>query len=256
MCEVVQRCRGKDVSDFKKGRIIGLHQSKKTTKEVAEITGIGLRSVQRIFKTWKDSGEPPTSRNKCGRKKLLNSRDRRSLKRPVKKNRKKSYLELTAILNMGHKGTSTRTMQREFKGMELNSCGPTRKPLVSAINFKKRLQFAKQHKNWTVEQWGNVTWSYESRFSLFHNDGCTRVRQEPHEAMDPSCIVPTVQTFGGSIMIWNCFNGSNLGSATLCDNKMKSQHYLNVLNDQVIPSLDFFLPNGTGICYDDRSTEH
>ncbi|GBL82627.1 hypothetical protein AVEN_263703-1 [Araneus ventricosus] len=32
MCEVFQRGRWKDVSDFKKGQIIGLHQSKKTTK--------------------------------------------------------------------------------------------------------------------------------------------------------------------------------------------------------------------------------
>ncbi|GBM50011.1 hypothetical protein AVEN_167129-1 [Araneus ventricosus] len=68
MCKTVQRSRGKDVSDFERGQIIGLHQSKKTIKEIAEITGIGLRSVQRIIKTRKDSGEPSTSRNKCGRK--------------------------------------------------------------------------------------------------------------------------------------------------------------------------------------------
>ncbi|GBO30769.1 hypothetical protein AVEN_174175-1 [Araneus ventricosus] len=68
MCEIVQRGRGEDVSDFRKGQIIGLHQSKKTTKG---ITGIGLRSVQRIIKTGKDSGEPSTSRNKCGLKKLF-----------------------------------------------------------------------------------------------------------------------------------------------------------------------------------------
>ncbi|GBN01178.1 hypothetical protein AVEN_1617-1 [Araneus ventricosus] len=50
-------------------------------------------------------------------------------------------------------------MRRELNGMELNSCKPTRKPLVSAINSKKQFQFAKQHKDWTVEQRGNVMWS-------------------------------------------------------------------------------------------------
>ncbi|GBN94183.1 hypothetical protein AVEN_207876-1 [Araneus ventricosus] len=111
MCEIAHRCYGKGVSDFKKSPIIGLHQSKKTTKEIAEITGIGLRSVQRIIKTWKGSGEPLTSRNKCGRKKLVSSRDRRSLKRLVQKNRKKSTLELTAIFNTLHRGISTSTMR-------------------------------------------------------------------------------------------------------------------------------------------------
>ncbi|GBL87934.1 hypothetical protein AVEN_192094-1 [Araneus ventricosus] len=97
---------------------------------------------------------------------------------------------------------------------------------------------------------------HESRFSLFQNDGCTRVRREPHKAMDPSCIIPTVQANGGSIMIWGCFNGSGLGSETLCDNKIKSQHYLNLLNDQVIPSMDFFFLDGIAIFQDDNAKIH
>ncbi|GBL92449.1 hypothetical protein AVEN_26585-1 [Araneus ventricosus] len=68
MCEVVQRGRGRDVSDFKKDKIIGLNQSKKITKKIAEI---GLRSVQRIIKTGKDSGEPSTTRNKMWTEKHL-----------------------------------------------------------------------------------------------------------------------------------------------------------------------------------------
>lgn len=94
-----QPCRGKDVNLFQKGQIIGLHQAKKTTKEIAETTKIGLRTVQHIIKTWKDSGEPSSSRKKCGRKKILNDRDRRSLKRLVKSYRKKSTVELTAMFN-------------------------------------------------------------------------------------------------------------------------------------------------------------
>lgn len=46
--------------------ITGLHQAKKTTKEIAESTKIGLRTVLRIMKTWKDSGEQSSSRKKCG----------------------------------------------------------------------------------------------------------------------------------------------------------------------------------------------
>ncbi len=70
---------GKYVNLFQKGQIIGMHQAKKTSKEIAETTKTGLRTVQRIIKNWKDSGEPSSLRKKCGRKKILIDRDRRSL---------------------------------------------------------------------------------------------------------------------------------------------------------------------------------
>jgi len=36
---------------------------------------------------------------------------------------------------------------------------------------KKRLQLARAHENWTVEDWKNVAWSDKSRFLLRHSDG-------------------------------------------------------------------------------------
>ena len=36
-------------------------------------------------------------------------------------------------------------------------------------------------------------WSEKCRFSLFLGNGDIRVCREEHEAMHPSCIVPTVQ---------------------------------------------------------------
>ncbi|MEQ2222275.1 hypothetical protein ILYODFUR_024466 [Ilyodon furcidens] len=76
----------KDVSLFEKGQIIGMHHAEKTSKEIAETTKIGLRTVQRIIKNWKDTGDPLSSKKKSGRKKTLNDHDRRSLKCLVKSN--------------------------------------------------------------------------------------------------------------------------------------------------------------------------
>ena len=58
----------------------------------------------------------------------------------------------------------------ELKGLGLNSCVAVRKPVVIEANRKKRLQFAREHKDWTLEQWKKVMWSDESRLTLFQSD--------------------------------------------------------------------------------------
>lgn len=67
--------------------------------------------------------------------------------------------------------------------MGLDSCVASRKPQICEANWKKRLQFAREHKDWTLEQWKKVMWSDESRFPLFKSDGHISVRRKTDEEL-------------------------------------------------------------------------
>ncbi|MEQ2220888.1 hypothetical protein ILYODFUR_010208 [Ilyodon furcidens] len=111
-----------------------MHQAEKTSKEIAETTKIGLRTVQRIIKNWKDI----VFEEEMWPEKILNDRHRQSLKRLVKSNRRKTTVELRALFNSESTRISTRTLRREPMGLGLNSCVALRKPLISEANWKKK----------------------------------------------------------------------------------------------------------------------
>lgn len=62
--------------------------------------------------------------------------------------------------------------------------------------------------------------------------------------MQPSCLVPTVQTCKGGVIIWGHCSWAALASATLCDyvERISSVAYLN-----------FPFPDGTAIFQDDSA---
>jgi len=112
---------------------------------------------------------------------------------------------------------------------------PHRVPLISTINRKKRLQFARAHTNGTVEDWKNVAWSDESRFLLRHSDGRVRIWHKQNEDMDPSCLVTTVQAGGGCVMVWGMFSWHTLGPLVPIGHHLNATAYLNIVSDHVHP---------------------
>ncbi len=103
--------------------------------------------------------------------------------------RKATVTQITTRYNQGMQNTiSGHTTRRTLKQMGYSSRRPHRVQLLSAKNWKRRLQFTQANKNWTIEDWKTFARSDESRFLLRHSDGRVRIRCKVHESMDPSSL--------------------------------------------------------------------
>ena len=104
-----------------------MHRAGKYAREVSQMMAIGLRTAKDNCSV-ENNCEVQLFSGNSSRAKVLSTRDRRSLKRFVKANQRKSVQQLTTMFNEGPKKISARIMQRELKEMGLRSCVPTRKP--------------------------------------------------------------------------------------------------------------------------------
>ena len=111
-----------------------------------------------------------------------------------------------------------------------------RKPLLRKPNIIKRLKFAEEHKDWTVDQWMKVLWTDESKFEIFGSKRRQYVRRRSNERYHPKCIVPTMKHGGGNILVWGCFSGHGIGDLKRIDGRMDKEMYHQILIRHGVPS--------------------
>jgi hypothetical protein len=95
-------------------------------------------------------------------------------------NRRATNSEIMAPYNSGVQNSILElTTHKSFSRMGYGSRRPHRVPLLSAKN-KKRLQWARVHRYWTIEERKNIAWSDESRCLLRHADSRVRIWRKQH----------------------------------------------------------------------------
>ncbi|KAG1440110.1 hypothetical protein G6F55_013577 [Rhizopus delemar] len=75
----------------------------------------------------------------------------------------------------------------------------------------KRLQWAKSHQHWTVDDWKRVIFSDETKVNRFASDGKAYAWKLPHEELNLRHVQQTVKHGGGNIMVWSCLTWEGVG---------------------------------------------
>lgn len=115
-----------------------------------------------------------------GRRKLLTDSDARVMMSQLKKDKCLTPKDAAIAIN---KPVSRWTAARALHNIGYISAVKKPKPALSERNVKARLKFAREHQNWTEDDWKRVIWSDESKFNRFQSDGKQYCWRRPGETI-------------------------------------------------------------------------
>ena len=148
-CTCIRICpKMKKIPQTQRARVVHLLDAGQLTRQIAKNLGMSTITVSRIRK--KDiSG---ISKGKGGRPAKLLPMIKRNIRRMILSGKAKIAIQVKSqIGNDRGVDVSADTVRRALKEVGLRAFTKKKKPLLLARHKKERFQFAKVHKDWTVE---------------------------------------------------------------------------------------------------------
>lgn len=172
--------------------------------EIAQKLGFSIRQVRYTLQQ-----DQATPRRRSGRPTKLSSIQIDALEAFVctnKNTRRMTYAELAAHLNFD---VSPSTIRNALHSRGYHRRIAIRKPPISEANRVARLEWAKEHLHWTIEQWYEILWSDETWVTEgFHRR--IYITRKAGEVLHPDCVDTKVKKKAGW-MFWGCFSGITKG---------------------------------------------
>jgi DDE superfamily endonuclease/Transposase len=135
---------------------------------------------------------------------------------------------------------SGKTVARVLKESGMSAAEKVVKPMLTSKNVLTRLDFAKRHKDWTVDDWKRVIWSDETKINRFCSDGRSWYWSRDGETVQRRHVKQTVKHGGGSIMIWGCMTWYGTGYMCKIEGRMDQHLYRSILEDELIQTIDYY----------------
>ncbi|GFX25411.1 transposable element Tcb1 transposase [Trichonephila clavipes] len=189
------------IDDFMRGRIIGKIEGRKIT-DVSREFDIAHSVVSRLWKSFKTTGMC-SRRHGGGRVRSTTPAEDRYIVLSAKRNSRTTAQHVAnQFLAASEKQISRKTVARRLRGGGLYARRPVVCIPLTRQHRTARLQWCREHHNWTEQDWACVLFSDESRFSL--SSDCRRqlIWHESGTAYRPENIQEKDRFPTCSIMVW------------------------------------------------------
>ena len=134
----------------------------------------------------------------------------------------------------------------------IGSCQQRRRPYKGLIltnqHRQERLRWCRGRLSWRLNnEWSHVLFSGESRFNLFHSDGCARVYRRQNERYEDCCVQERDRFGGGSVMVWAGIASRRRINLVSVDGTLTAARYRDTI--LAVEVVNFLNHNGSGITF-------
>jgi|APFre7841882793_1041355.scaffolds.fasta_scaffold10376_2 transposase len=246
--------KGKEISQEERFAMVEMH---KAGVSVGKIAKHFMRTKGGVSKLLKRVHARDSTKNRKGRgrKRKTTAREDRAMVGLISRNKAENAREIVQQSHFAGGSISPSTVQRRLAEAGFVARIKRKKPWLKPSHRAARLRWAREHKDWTEDQWAAVLWSDESRFKLFRSDG--REWCWVRESL-PAYMRPTKSTVKDrtGVMVWGCFSASGVGNLTTIKGIMDSSYYVDILEDNLIESMSDLFGTQPPIFQHDNDPKH
>lgn len=191
-----------DTTPNEAAQVIALLQQGLSQRAVARQLHLSQSAVSRVYRRFQETGAF-IRRPRPDRQRRTSERDDRFIVTTALRNRHLTGVDVQQELRrVRGVAVSEWTVRRRLKQANLTPKRPATGPQLTPGHRQARLQFAREHRLWSIDQWRPILFTDECRVCLHGSDRRGRVYRRPDERFAQCCFRETVAYGGGSCMIW------------------------------------------------------
>jgi len=195
-------------SETERGMALGLCASERIPlREISNIIHIPKSTVYNI-----EQRQTGISKPRTGRPKKLSAGDIRQIIRYIRASKSTRRVSLAGLKKLFQLDVHENTIHNALSEAGYLHRIARRRPYLNKRDRKHRLKFAKEHKDWTVEDWARILFCDEMSVQLFM-ERRTRdyVWRKANEEFHPDCINYQKRPLGVGLMFWGVFRKGKMG---------------------------------------------
>lgn len=225
-----------------------------STREIAARCGISNATVSRLAKKHEIDTQCPAN----GRPSLLDERMKARIVRYIVRDKLETAVRVKMALFEDYSlDVSVQTVRRALREHGLVAIEKPKKPLLTKRHQRMRMQWAKTHQHWTIDDWKRVVWSDETKINRFGSDGRSWAWKGANEPLTRGHVRQVIKHGGGNLTVWSCISWEGVGYVTEIPGKMDKETYLKILKSDLADTLDYYgLNHSKTVFMQDNDPKH